>query len=96
MNTGFENYGTCTPKWRGFSSNTRSLGRLRYKRSAIQLSEEFLGSYKAEKLTFLIGSQRIVAKPIGRMLIGAQGRVGLVGIEGNAADRIARSRWTSL
>ena len=48
-------------------------------RTPIQLMEDHLGTYDADKLTFRIGRDRIVAKPIGTLLIGARGRVDLSG-----------------
>ena len=48
----------------------------------IQISEEYLGNYGAEKLTIQIGIDKVVAKPIGRMMIGAAGRVDLIGARG--------------
>ena len=48
-------------------------------RTPIQLREDHLGTYDADKLTFRIGRDRIVAKPIGTLLIGARGRVDLSG-----------------
>lgn len=48
-------------------------------RTPIQLREDRLGTYDADKLTFRIGRDRIVAKPIGTLLIGARGRVDLSG-----------------
>ena len=57
-------------------------GQIRVKREGVELSEQYLGSYEAEKLTFEIGMEKIVAKPIGRLMIGATGRVDLIGARG--------------
>ncbi len=51
-------------------------------REEIEISEEFLGSYVVEKLTFQIGNEKVVAQPIGRNVIGASGRVDLIGVRG--------------
>jgi len=48
-------------------------------RNPVMLEEEYLGAYEAQKLTFAIGRDKIVAKPIGTLLIGARGRVDLSG-----------------
>ena len=53
--------------------------RIEIERTPIQLSEDHLGTYNADKLTFKIGREKIVAKPIGTLLIGARGRVDLSG-----------------
>ena len=57
-------------------------GHIQIRREKIHLSEQYLGSYEAEKLTFEIGMDKIVAKPIGRLMIGATGRVDLIGARG--------------
>ena len=54
-------------------------GEIQIERTRIQLREDYLGSYEADKLTFKIGREKIVAKPIGTLLIGASGRVDLSG-----------------
>ena len=54
-------------------------GEIQIERTPIQLREDHLGTYDAEKLTFRIGREKIVAKPIGTLLIGARGRVDLSG-----------------
>ena len=54
-------------------------GEIRIERTPIQLREDHLGTYDADKLTFKIGREKIVAKPIGTLLIGARGRVDLSG-----------------
>ena len=51
-------------------------------RKNIQISEDYLGSYEAEMLTLQIGYDKVVAKPIGRLMIGAAGRVDLTGARG--------------
>ena len=52
---------------------------IQIERSPMQLKEDHLGAYNADKLTFKIGREKIVAKPIGTLLIGARGRVDLSG-----------------
>lgn len=47
--------------------------------SSIQICEDYLGTYDVDKLTFKIGPDKIIAKPIGTLLIGAWGRVDLSG-----------------
>ena len=54
-------------------------GEIQIERAPVQLREDHLGTYDAEKLTFKIGRENIVAKPIGTLLIGASGRVDLSG-----------------
>jgi len=52
-------------------------GEIQIERTPIQLREEYLGTYKADKLTFRIGRDKIIAQPIGATVIGARGRVDL-------------------
>ncbi len=54
-------------------------GEIQIERTSIQLREDYLGTYDADKLTFRIGREKVVAKPIGTLLIGASGRVDLSG-----------------
>ena len=57
-------------------------GQIQIIRDKVQLSEDYLGSYEVERLTFRIGNDKIIAKPIGRLMIGAAGRVDLIGARG--------------
>ncbi len=57
-------------------------GEIQVTHKKIQVSEEYLGNYEVEKLTFHIGNEKVVAKPIGRLMIGATGRVDLIGARG--------------
>jgi hypothetical protein len=45
----------------------------------ITLNEENIGSYKARQMVLNIGRQEITLTPIGTLLIGAKGRVDVVG-----------------
>ena len=54
-------------------------GEIEIERTPLTLREDHLGSYDADKLTFKIGRDKIVAKPIGTLLVGARGRVDLSG-----------------
>ena len=57
-------------------------GQIHVARDKIQISEEYLGSYEVETITFQIGNDKVVAKPIGARMIGAAGRVDLIGARG--------------
>ena len=54
-------------------------GQIRIERQAVQLTEDYLGTYDAEKLALFIGNDKVVAEPVGALLIGSQGRVDLSG-----------------
>lgn len=57
-------------------------GEIQVTQKNIEISEEYLGSYEVPKLTFQIGNDKVVAKPIGHRVIGAKGRVDLIGARG--------------
>ena len=54
-------------------------GQIRIERRPVRLTEDYLGTYDAEKLTLFIGNDKVVAEPIGALLIGSRGRVDLSG-----------------
>jgi hypothetical protein len=46
------------------------------------LSEEHIGSYDADSMTILIGSDKVKLVPIGTLIIAAKGRVDMTGPSG--------------
>lgn len=48
----------------------------------IDLNEEYIGYYKAKQLTLKVGRQEVNFVPIGTMILGARGRVDVVGPTG--------------
>ena len=67
---------------------------IQIERDVIRLSEDYLGTYDATKLTFRIGHEKISANPKGTLLIGARGRVDLSGSRKLVEDRVVRRRRT--
>lgn len=59
-------------------------GDVAINRVPIGLHEEQLGSYTADQLDIVLGRQVVRLKPIGTYLIGARGRVDMVGPRGSA------------
>jgi hypothetical protein len=57
-------------------------GSIQLSYAEIGLNEEQIGSYAAPQMTLKIGQQEIVLKPVGTLLIGAKGRVDVVGPAG--------------
>ncbi len=55
--------------------------RLEFKKIAIH--EELLGTYELDALTLFLGTNRIQFTPIGTMLIGAKGRIDMIGSRGS-------------
>ena len=57
-------------------------GEIRLSYRDIELNEENIGAYKAEQMMLRIGRQEITLTPVGTLLIGAKGRVEVVGPAG--------------
>ncbi len=57
-------------------------GKIKCQRNRIKICEPNVGSYDAEELTLKIGTNKVVARPIGMQVIGAMGRVDLIGPRG--------------
>jgi hypothetical protein len=56
--------------------------KIKIESAAVTLEEDYLGSYKAESRIITIGSDRVILKPIGTMVIAAYGRVDMDGPKG--------------
>lgn len=54
-------------------------GEIQVERTPMQLTEDYLGTYDVYRITFKIGRDKVIASPIGTLLIGARGRVDLSG-----------------
>lgn len=44
----------------------------------VQLQEDHFGEYEVKQLTLKIGKKRLIFKPVGRFVIGCQGRIDLI------------------
>jgi hypothetical protein len=60
------------------------VGAIKLSESLIELNEEDIGTYKAMRLTIVIGGQEITLTPIGTNLIGSKGRVDVKGSAGTS------------
>lgn len=58
----------------------------------IQLNEENIGSYSAPQMILKIGRQEITMTPVGTLLIGAKGRVEVVGPAGRTRLVLVNSK----
>lgn len=47
-----------------------------------EIQEENLGTYSINSMTIMIGQSKIKLKPIGRLILGARGRVDIIGPKG--------------
>lgn len=59
-------------------------GGIRLINSKIELNEENIGVYSANRLAIVIGGQEIILTPVGTLLIGSKGRVDVEGSAGNS------------
>lgn len=57
-------------------------GEITIRYREIKLNEENIGSYNARQMILRIGGREIVLNPIGTLLIGAKGRVDVIGPAG--------------
>jgi hypothetical protein len=72
-----------------------SAGQIRFEYRKVELTEEQIGSYSATQMNLWIGRQEVLLMPIGTLLVGAKGRVDVIGPLGRAeillVDRLASS-----
>lgn len=61
-----------------------SSGQIQFRYQSVELSEEYIGSYSAKRMTLRIGRQEVGFVPIGTLLIGSKGRVDVIGPAGRA------------
>jgi hypothetical protein len=59
-------------------------GSISHTFSNVELTEEHIGSYSANRMDIKIGRQRVAIVPVGTLLIGSRGRVDIVGSAGRA------------
>jgi hypothetical protein len=57
-------------------------GKIKLETKSISLNEDYIGQYQADSKYISIGSSLVTLKPIGTLLIGAAGRVDMVGPAG--------------
>ena len=58
-------------------------GSITVQRDEITVTEPTADSYVAKQLTFYIGTEKVVARPIGTLVVGTYGRVDLIGRTGS-------------
>ena len=58
------------------------VNKIQMKRTDVTLQEEHLGTYRAESMVLMIGTDRVLLQPIGTLLIGTRGRVDMQGPKG--------------
>jgi hypothetical protein len=69
-------------KVEGFLKEYVTDGRVACKYTEQEIFEEYIGSYSAKALNIELGSHKLKLEPIGTNIIGAKGRVDLIGANG--------------
>jgi hypothetical protein len=70
-----ESVGHLLKEIRGYLSDYESDGSMIFSDREVELSEEMLGQYRVPAMSIVAGPAIIMVDPVGRMIIGAQGRV---------------------
>lgn len=63
----------------GYLQEHVDAGKISISSGVVSINEELLGAYEAPKLTIKIGNSEAELVPIGRIILGAQGRIDLRG-----------------
>ena len=58
-------------------------GLLSFEREIISIYEEDLGGYDTEKIIIQLPDQKVIIEPIGKGIIGANGRIDMIGHNGS-------------
>lgn len=66
----------------GFLDEYKKAGKLNFDYAQKDIFEEHIGGYPVKVLNIRLGSHKIRLEPIGTVLIGAKGRVDLIGANG--------------
>lgn len=66
----------------GFLEEYKTSGKLSYYFSKKDVFEEYIGSYSVDVMDIKLGEYRVKLEPIGTNLIGAYGRIDLIGAMG--------------
>jgi len=67
---------------KGFLKEYEHEGKVSCTRSKKEIFEEYIGAYTVNVLNISIAGQKLKIKPIGTNIIGAKGRVDLIGAKG--------------
>jgi hypothetical protein len=66
----------------GYLAEYKNSGKLKVERSRVSLTEQYIGTYQADSMAILIGSDKVTLVPVGTLIIGARGRVDMAGPAG--------------
>ncbi len=68
----------------GFIASYAKRGDIEVSFRPLKVSEDIIGAYETRRMKLKIGLKEVTLEPIGRLIIGAMGRVDLVGPGGTA------------
>ena len=71
-------------------------GKINIKKDSIEIIEENIGSYPADRMTIEFADEKITLQPIGTNLIGARGRVDMSGKYGSVKIVLVDSRMKGI
>ncbi|MCK4257599.1 MAG: hypothetical protein KAX49_01390 [Halanaerobiales bacterium] len=66
-------------KIQGWLSDYEEKGLLKLELVKYTMREEYLGQYETKKMYIVISGQKVEIEPVGRIIIGAQGRIDMIG-----------------
>jgi hypothetical protein len=65
-----------------FLEDSRKAGLVEIARESLDLSEDYIGRYTIDRMIIAVGTERVVLRPHGTMIVGGYGRVDLEGEDG--------------
>jgi hypothetical protein len=80
---------------KGFLADYEKTGKLSYEFSKKEIFEEYIGSYFVDVMDIKVGEYRVKLEPIGTNLIGAYGRVDLIGVNGKVKFGLVNKDYSS-
>jgi hypothetical protein len=78
-----------------FLSAYTEAGTIEIKKSDVQITEQYIGSYSVQNRIIIIGENKVILKPIGTLLVGSKGRVDVQGSAGSSRLVLINKKVTS-
>lgn len=78
----------------GFLEEYKKAGKLSYDYSKKEIFEEYIGSYTVDVMNIRLGEHKVKLEPIGTNLIGAHGRVDLIGANGKVKIGLVNKNYS--